>query len=91
MWRERRKSDGGGERESGTFITRNWLTQLWRHGESKICCGSASRLETQAEVTVQVQRQSACRVSFCSSLLVLLRPSAYWMSPAHIVVGNPLY
>ena len=68
------------------FILRNWLTQLWRLGKSKIY-RVGQQLETQGIVTVCGQRPSARRIPSCfrEVSLFLLRPSNDCMRPTHIL------
>lgn len=68
----------------------NWLTRLWRLASPKFS-GLAGRLESWGRVAVQVQRQSADRISPSGKVgLSLLRSLTHWMRPTHITEGNLL-
>lgn len=52
----------------------------------------AGRLETQGQIAVQVQRQSAGRISsFGVWSVCSIKIPTDWMRPTDVMKGNPLY
>lgn len=72
------------------YILINWFMQLWRLASSK-CAGQASWLGTQGRVDTTVKSPKMQHPFYLGGISIsLLKPSADWLRPTHIVENNLL-
>lgn len=78
------------ERDRGSFILRNWFTQLWRMASLKSAGKQGDRLEMQGRVDVAANlhiRRGRIASSQGRSVIVV-RSSTNWMKPTCIIEGK---
>lgn len=71
----------------GEIYLENWLTRLWGLASPKFS-GLASRLETWGSVAVQVQRQSAGKISPSGKVTLFIGRSSNRSHEAHSHYGR---